>query len=75
MCIGNFEEMNFETKSHVLKLDGCYSDDYDKDFIENMIKLYLNGTNINWNTIYFDDRQNIISLPSYPFEKNHVWLD
>lgn len=75
MCIGDFKEMNFETKSYVLKLDGSYSDDYDKDFLENMRKLYLNGANIRWDVIYPNDEQNIISLPSYPFEKNHVWLD
>lgn len=73
MCIGDCGEISFT--SRVLKLDGYYSDNYDMDILENMRKLYLNGANIRWDNIYSDDAQAIISLPAYPFEKNHVWLD
>ncbi|QUF67160.1 non-ribosomal peptide synthetase [Bacillus atrophaeus] len=42
---------------------------YDK-----LADLWVKGVNIDWNKLYGDSKPRLISLPSYPFAKDHCWL-
>ncbi|MCY8320675.1 amino acid adenylation domain-containing protein [Bacillus inaquosorum] len=36
--------------------------------------LWVKGVVIQWNTLYGETKPRLISLPSYPFAKDHYWL-
>ncbi|MCY7765553.1 non-ribosomal peptide synthetase [Bacillus inaquosorum] len=36
--------------------------------------LWVKGVVIQWNTLYCETKPSLISLPSYPFAKDHYWL-
>lgn len=42
---------------------------YDK-----LADLWVKGVNIDWTKLYGDAKPRLISLPSYPFAKDHCWL-
>lgn len=44
--------------------------DYNK-----LIKLWVSGCKIDWNVLYQHEFVKRISLPTYPFEKKHYWLE
>lgn len=44
--------------------------DYNK-----LIKLWVSGCKIDWSKLYQHEYVNRISLPTYPFEKKHYWLE
>jgi amino acid adenylation domain-containing protein len=38
-------------------------------------RLWLNGGKINWQQFHARERRLRVPLPTYPFEKNHYWLE
>lgn len=38
-------------------------------------QLWLTGVNINWQRFYEGQNRQILSLPSYPFERQRYWID
>ncbi|MCV2515295.1 amino acid adenylation domain-containing protein [Bacillus subtilis] len=36
--------------------------------------LWVKGVSIQWNTLYGETKPRLISLPSYPFAKDHYWV-
>ncbi|BBB92538.1 MAG TPA: SDR family NAD(P)-dependent oxidoreductase [Methylomusa anaerophila] len=45
-----------------------------KEKYDNVLSLWVKGLNINWNKLYSDGKPQRISLPAYPFAKEHYWL-
>jgi acyl transferase domain-containing protein/acyl carrier protein/enoyl-CoA hydratase/carnithine racemase/NAD(P)-dependent dehydrogenase (short-subunit alcohol dehydrogenase family) len=41
---------------------------------ETILRLWVEGVDINWADLRLDKPGRIISLPTYPFEKNRYWL-
>jgi len=39
-----------------------------------LMKLWVNGVEIDWSLLYEAKRPRIVSLPRYPFAKDHCWL-
>jgi len=37
--------------------------------------LWLSGVTIDWPSFYADERRHLVSLPTYPFERQQYWLD
>jgi acyl transferase domain-containing protein len=40
-----------------------------------MGKLWLAGCAVGWNALYKNERRKRIPLPTYPFEREHFWID
>jgi amino acid adenylation domain-containing protein len=45
----------------------------EESFVEALLKLYLQGVNINWAALAGPARQRI-ALPSYPFQRARIWF-
>jgi amino acid adenylation domain-containing protein len=45
----------------------------EESFVEALLKLYLQGVNINWVALAAPARQRI-ALPSYPFQRTRIWF-
>lgn len=39
-----------------------------------LLELWVKGLNLNWNKIYRDAKPQRMSLPAYPFAREHYWL-
>lgn len=65
------------TSSKVINLESIISDCTDEKQIMLQITLYLYlcGVNINWSIIFNNENLQVVSLPSYQFKKEKVWLD
>ena len=46
-----------------------------KYLLNTLGKLWLQGININWDKFYEGQNRQILSLPSYPFERQRYWID
>ncbi|MDR2024100.1 MAG: AMP-binding protein [Hungatella sp.] len=47
-----------------------------KDCLYELIaRLYVRGVNPNWEDLYPDGTGRMVNLPSYSFEKNHIWIE
>lgn len=47
-----------------------------KDCLYELIaRLYVRGINPNWENLYPDGTGRMVNLPSYSFEKNHIWIE
>ncbi len=62
-------------KKSAIVLEGRFAPEQDDDVYENLLQLYLNGAVIRWDVLYPAEGQQVMHLPSYPFVKNHVWVD
>jgi acyl transferase domain-containing protein len=40
-----------------------------------LCKAYISGAEIDWEKFYDKKRRNLVSLPTYPFERKRCWLD
>jgi phthiocerol/phenolphthiocerol synthesis type-I polyketide synthase E len=43
--------------------------------LRQMGKLWAYGKRINWSRFYAQEKRHIISLPTYPFERQRYWID
>jgi len=50
------------------------TDSDDSYLLEKIGRLWLSGTNIDWENYYYDKRPQRVPLPTYPFEKEFFWL-
>lgn len=39
-----------------------------------LLELWVKGLSIDWCTLYGENKPSCISLPTYPFEKDHYWI-
>ncbi|MFJ6208620.1 SDR family NAD(P)-dependent oxidoreductase [Lysinibacillus sp. NPDC092081] len=46
----------------------------EKDDFERIVHEWLKGTEIDWNKLYGKETPCLISLPTYPFEKERYWI-
>lgn len=46
-----------------------------KSILEALGKLWEAGSNINWNTLYSQEKRRRIPLPTYPFKKESYWVE
>ena len=46
----------------------------ENEILENLKELYVVGASINWEVLYPDGTGNMMNIPSYPFEKNSIWI-
>jgi polyketide synthase PksJ len=46
-----------------------------KEFLDIVGRLWLSGTEINWKTIYADERRLKVPLPKYPFQHQKFWMN
>ncbi len=51
--------------------DSMTDDEY---FMKTVAKMWINGSNINWESFYKKNRPSRISLPTYPFEHKSFWI-
>ncbi|MDJ0649138.1 MAG: SDR family NAD(P)-dependent oxidoreductase [Xenococcaceae cyanobacterium MO_188.B19] len=49
--------------------------DDNKQILESLGQLYINGININWYNFYQDCNYCKVSLPSYPFQRKKYWIE
>ena len=42
--------------------------------LEELAKLWINGIEIDWKQLYLDKKYSKIQLPNYPFEKKRYWI-
>lgn len=48
----------------------------DVAFLQNTLgQLWLAGVEIDWSSLYVDERRQRLSLPTYPFERQRYWID
>lgn len=40
----------------------------------NLLELWVKGLNLDWNKLYSDAKPQRMSLPTYPFAREHYWL-
>jgi len=38
-------------------------------------RFWLNGKEVDWNSLHVDDRCRRVALPTYPFERKRCWID
>ncbi|PXV95612.1 phosphopantetheine binding protein [Lachnotalea glycerini] len=43
--------------------------------MKQLAKLWVSGSKIDWNQLYFKQKPRRISLPGYPFERKRYWYD
>ncbi|MGG2458747.1 SDR family NAD(P)-dependent oxidoreductase [Streptomyces sp. RGM 3693] len=46
-----------------------------RELLEAVRTAWLDGAEVDWATLYADERRRRIPLPTYPFEGRRVWLD
>ena len=57
-------------------LRSCYDERSDEAFLlETLGKLWITGYAVDWSSFYGEERRQRIPLPTYPFERQRVWLD
>ncbi|WP_193200008.1 type I polyketide synthase [Nostoc sp. MG11] len=48
----------------------------DVTFLQNTLgQLWLAGVQIDWSSLYVDERRQRLALPTYPFERQRYWID
>jgi acyl transferase domain-containing protein len=53
-----------------------YENQSDVEFLWNAIgRLWLSGAEIKWDNVYSGERRRRVPLPTYPFERQHYWLE
>jgi len=53
-----------------------YESESDVEFLWHSVgMLWLSGIDIKWETLYQGERRRRIPLPTYPFERQHYWLE
>lgn len=40
-----------------------------------LLKLWVRGLNVDWNKLHEGEKLHRVSLPTYPFDKIHYWMD
>ncbi|WP_054739557.1 SDR family NAD(P)-dependent oxidoreductase [Cellulosilyticum ruminicola] len=63
----NDEAVEELTKEAIINL-------YETRQYDRILKLWVNGINVDWNLIYTEGKPNKLSLPTYSFEKEHYWI-
>lgn len=68
----------FETKDNLLA--NLITKDMTNQYLENqqwkqISQLWVNGVEIPWNRIWEKKTAHIVTLPSYPFAKERIWID
>jgi len=43
--------------------------------LSTLAQLWLNGTSVDWERYYADERRRRVQLPTYPFERKRFWID
>ena len=60
----------------VSTLKTVYASEDDEDVLLGALgRLWLAGTDIDWDRYYADERRHRIPLPTYPFERQRFWLE
>nr|WP_218924411.1 type I polyketide synthase [Bacillus wiedmannii] len=67
----NKEIMNMFIDEDLQKVVGTW---IVKGKYEKLLELWVKGLNVDWNMLYGEERPNRISLPTYPFAKEHYWV-
>lgn len=47
----------------------------DSTLIAEILKLYIEGAEVEWEELYRDERRKKLSIPVYPFERTRCWLE
>ena len=80
---------NYKIGSEIVSLNSKIlntevTEKYDIELIENLMlrkrliklsSLWLKGVDIPWEKMYENKKRSIVSIPSYPFEKEHCWIE
>lgn len=48
--------------------------DMKEEVLNSVCRLYVEGTDIPWESLYSDDEKKTISIPAYPFKKSKCWF-
>ncbi|HEX3046694.1 MAG TPA: SDR family NAD(P)-dependent oxidoreductase [Bacillota bacterium] len=51
------------------------SENNEPGILKNLIELYVQGADIDWEALYPDPKPQKLGLPVYPFERKRHWLD
>ena len=43
--------------------------------LSKLLAAWVSGMNLDWNRLYSDEKPHRVSLPGYPFAKEHYWID
>ncbi|SFB07600.1 non-ribosomal peptide synthetase [Clostridium frigidicarnis] len=47
----------------------------DYEYIVSVCEAYVKGANIEWERFYSREKRNVVSLPTYAFERRRCWID
>lgn len=62
-------------KTEILIKEYISSDKLNRSMLEEICSLYIKGAPIKWDELYKGEELRIVSLPSYPFERNRCWVE
>lgn len=66
---------HIDTRKKVLYIEKCIENLDENQRLEIIKDMYLNGSGINWDNLYPDHSGKLITLPSYPFKEDSVWIN
>jgi acyl transferase domain-containing protein/acyl carrier protein len=46
-----------------------------REKVPKLLAAWVSGLNLDWNRVYGDEKPHLVSLPGYPFAKEHYWID
>ena len=58
-----------------LDLLANYNDRFWEDTVHPLIHFYVNGVDIPWVKLFHNTNLQLVSLPTYPFQKSRCWID
>jgi amino acid adenylation domain-containing protein len=75
-----YKQINLDKDSHdSLALDEDFQELIQhwvvKNKVRNLAKLWVDGEQLNWQTLYINETPRRISLPTYPFAKESFWIE
>ncbi len=51
------------------------SSDHKEEILKELCRLYVNGADIEWESLYRDNKLKKVNLPTYQFERSRCWVD
>lgn len=71
----NEEEQEKLNKQADRIMKGITQSRNDESLLTELCNLYIKGAVINWNELHDNKKQQIVSLPTYPFKRTRCWID
>lgn len=73
--ISEVEKRELSEKANNTLLEFIDSGETNRELLENILKIYIRGAEIDWDRLYQRKGRRRVKLPTYPFERSRFWIN